>query len=148
MLIILGDYILCGVVAAELVWLQHSVVLHWVRKTSHATHTHKHTQRANKWNYRVWRLPFCSCNKQESLITFQHSSMALQIFFVSIQPIAFQHPTLSLCHLFFFTALLYESTPRWFTESTRVNQQGSSTESLRLNDQRESNTQSEAQWRK
>lgn len=80
---------------------------------------------------------FAAVISKRGLITFQHSSLEQPIvfqLFVTGLPIAFQHSSLSLCHLF-FTALLYYSTPCWFTESTQVNQQGWTSESLRLNDQ-------------
>lgn len=80
---------------------------------------------------------FAAVISKRGLITFQHSSLeqpiAFQLFVTGL-PIAFRHSSLSLCHLF-FTALLYYSTPCWFTESTLVNQQGWTSESLRLNDQ-------------
>lgn len=80
---------------------------------------------------------FAAVISRRGLITFQHSSLeqpiAFQLFVTGL-PIAFQNSSLSLCHLF-FTALLYYSTPCWFTESTLVNQQGWTSESLRLNDQ-------------
>lgn len=79
---------------------------------------------------------FVAVISKKGLITFQHSSLkqpiAFQIF-VTKWPITVKHSSQPLYHLF-FTAL-YESTPCWLTESTLVNQQGWSSESLRLNDQ-------------
>ncbi len=106
----------------------------WVRKTSHATHTHIYKNLISEIT--GYGVPFVAVISKKGLITFQHSSLkqpiAFQIF-VTKWPITVKHSSQPLYHLF-FTAL-YESTPCWLTESTLVNQQGWSSESLRLNDQ-------------
>lgn len=63
---------------------------------------------------------FAAVISKRGLITFQHSSLEQPIafqLFVTGWPIAFQHSSLSLCHLF-FTDLLYYRPSCWFRVNT------------------------------